>query len=110
MTTPTPLRPALAALAAAPTTTTIRRLWKALTPEERTQGITASLADDENGWVKATTRNAVAGALKFRRPGENPLESLSVEQRLSCGERRLLIGHAQLYLLKSLRVPHRAGE
>jgi hypothetical protein len=63
--TPTP-RPALAALAADPTTTTIRKLWKALTPEERAQGITAALADDENGWVKTTTRGAVAGALKFR--------------------------------------------
>ena len=63
---PTPLRPSLATLAAAPTTTTIRRLWKALTPEERSQAIAASLADDENGWVKNTTRTAVAGALKFR--------------------------------------------
>jgi hypothetical protein len=59
-------RPALAALAAAPTATTIRRLWKALTPAERAQGISAALADDENGWVKATTRTAVAGALRFR--------------------------------------------
>jgi hypothetical protein len=49
-----------------------------------------------------------ASALELRRPCQNPLESLSVEQRLSCGERRLLIGHAELYLLKSLRVPHRA--
>lgn len=64
--TPTPLRPALAALATAPTATTIRKLWKALTPEERAQGISAALADDENGWVKTTTRGAVAGALKFR--------------------------------------------
>jgi hypothetical protein len=63
--TPT-LRPSLAALAAAPTATTIRKLWRALTPEERTQGITAAFADDENGWVKTTTRGAVAGALKFR--------------------------------------------
>jgi hypothetical protein len=59
-------RPALAALAAAPTATTIRRLWKALTPAERALGISAALADDENGWVKATTRTAVAGALRFR--------------------------------------------
>jgi hypothetical protein len=65
-TTPTPIRPALAALAASPTATTIRKLWKALTPEERAQGITAALADDENGWVKATTRTAVASALRFR--------------------------------------------
>ena len=65
-TTPTPIRPALAALAAAPTATTIRKLWKALTVEERAQGITAALADDENGWVKTTTRGAVAGALRFR--------------------------------------------
>ncbi len=64
--TPTPPRPALAALAAAPTTTTIRKLWKALTPEERAQGISAALADDENGWVRTSTRGAVASALRFR--------------------------------------------
>src|SRR5688572_15483083 len=64
--TPTPLRPALAALATDPDTVTIRRLWKALTPDERSLGITAALADDENGWVKTTTRGAVASALKFR--------------------------------------------
>ena len=62
----TSLRPALAALAADPKTTTIRKLWKALTPEERAAAITAALADDENGWVKTTTRGAIAGALKFR--------------------------------------------
>ena len=61
-----PLRPSLAALAAEPKSTTIRRLWKALTPEERTAAISSSLSDDENGWVKTTTRGAVAGALKFR--------------------------------------------
>ena len=60
------LRPALAALAAAPQETTLRRLWKALTPQERALGIEASLIDDENGWVKSTTRGAVAKALKFR--------------------------------------------
>jgi hypothetical protein len=64
--TPTPARPALAALAADPSSVTIRRLWKALTPDERSLGITAALADDENGWVKTTTRAAVASALKFR--------------------------------------------
>lgn len=62
----TSLRPALAALAAAPATTTIRRLWKAITPEERAQGIAAALDDDESGWVKSTTRTAIAAALKFR--------------------------------------------
>ena len=62
----TTLRPAIAALAAAPTTTTVRRLWKALTPAEKSEAITACLADDENGWVKTTTRNAVAAALRFR--------------------------------------------
>ncbi len=65
-TAPIAPRPALAALAADPTATTIRKLWKALTPEERTLGISAALADDENGWVRTTTRGAVAGALKFR--------------------------------------------
>lgn len=60
------LRPALAVLAAAPSTTTVRRLWKALTSEEKAQAIGACLSDDENGWVKTTTRTAVAAALKFR--------------------------------------------
>jgi hypothetical protein len=60
------LRPALAALAANPNTTSVRKLWKALTPEERAAAITAAMADDENGWVKNTTRTAVAGAIKFR--------------------------------------------
>jgi hypothetical protein len=65
-TSPTPLRPALASLAAAPTTTTVRRLWKALSAEEKALGISASFNDDENGWVRNTTRSAVAAALKFR--------------------------------------------
>ena len=60
------LRPPLAALAAAPKTTTVRKLWKALTPDERAAAITAAMSDDENGWVKTTTRTAVAGAIKFR--------------------------------------------
>ncbi|MDB4916589.1 MAG: hypothetical protein JWM95_4233 [Gemmatimonadetes bacterium] len=60
------LRPALAALAADPAATSVRRLWKALTPEERVAGITACLTDDEDGWVKNRTRSAVAAALKFR--------------------------------------------
>jgi hypothetical protein len=59
-------RPALAALAAAPANTTVRKLWKALTPEERALGINAALDDDNDGWVKNTTRGAVAGALRFR--------------------------------------------
>ena len=62
----TTLRPSIAALAAAPTTTTVRRLWKALTAAEKTDAITACLSDDENGWVKNSTRTAVAAALKFR--------------------------------------------
>ena len=62
----TPLRPALAALAADPTSTTVRKLWKALSAEERTLGVTAALADDAEGWVKNTTRSAVAKALRLR--------------------------------------------
>lgn len=61
-----PLRPTLAALVANPDAVTVRKLWKTLTPDERAQAITASLADDENGWAKNTTRGAVAGVLKFR--------------------------------------------
>jgi type IV pilus assembly protein PilY1 len=44
----------------------VRKLWKALTPEERAAAVWGALADDENGWVRPTTRGAVAGALKFR--------------------------------------------
>ena len=62
----TSLRPALASLAAEPKATTVRKLWKALTPEERTAAINPSMADDQNGWVKATTRVAVASAIKLR--------------------------------------------
>lgn len=62
----TPLRPALAALAADPVSTTVRKLWKALTAEERDLAITAAMHDDAEGWVKNTTRAAVAKALKFR--------------------------------------------
>jgi hypothetical protein len=62
----TSLRPALAALAAAPGSITVRKLWKALTPEERAAAVGASLADDDNGWVRTTTRAAVAKTLRFR--------------------------------------------
>jgi hypothetical protein len=60
------LRPSLAALAATPNATTVRKLWKALTADERAQAIAAALADDENGWVRTSTRGAIATALKFR--------------------------------------------
>ena len=60
------LRPALAALAAASSTVTVRRLWKALTAEERAAAINACLNDDANGWVKNTTRASVAATLRFR--------------------------------------------
>lgn len=62
----TPLRPALASLAADPGVTTVRKLWKALSSTERTDAIVAALADDPEGWVKNTTRTAVAAALRFR--------------------------------------------
>lgn len=62
----TSLRPALAALAADPTTTSVRKLWKALSAEERTMAVSAAMADDPEGWVKNTTRAAVAKALRFR--------------------------------------------
>ena len=60
------MRPLLAELSADPDTTSVRRLWKALTPEERAQGIAASLAEDSDGWVKNSLRAAVARTLRFR--------------------------------------------
>jgi len=65
-TSPETLRPPLAALAAAPATTTVRRLWKALTPDERAEAVSAALTDDPEGWVKNSTRGAIALALRFR--------------------------------------------
>jgi hypothetical protein len=49
-------------------------------------------------------------ALQLRCAREYPLERLSIEERLSGGKGRFLIGHAELYLLKSPRVRHPAGE
>lgn len=60
------LRPALAALASVPASTTVRKLWKALSAEERSLAIASAMADDPEGWVKNTTRAAVATALRFR--------------------------------------------
>jgi hypothetical protein len=60
------MRPLLAELAAAPDTTTVRRLWKALTNEEKAQAITASLADDPDGWIKNNLRASIAKVMRFR--------------------------------------------
>jgi hypothetical protein len=60
------LRPALAILAADPSSTTVRKLWKALSADERTSAISAAMTDDPEGWVKNATRAAVAKALRFR--------------------------------------------
>jgi hypothetical protein len=118
-----PLRPSLAALAAEPRSTTIRRLWKALTPEERTAAITASLADDENGWVKTTTRGAIAAALKFRPQtvATWPRQKMIAEAaRLPLDDAQLLSGYlVDLHLgtrrpmmaafLDAVGVPHENG-
>jgi hypothetical protein len=119
----TSLRPALAALAAAPRSTTVRKLWKALSTEERASAVTASLADDENGWVKTTTRSAIAGALKFRPQtvGTWPRQKLVTEAaRLPLDDVQLLSAYlVDLHLgtrrammaafLDSLGVKHEAG-
>lgn len=117
------LRPALAALASAPRSTTIRKLWKALTPEERTTAITAALSDDENGWVKLTTRTAIAAALKFRPQtvAAWPRQKLIAEGvRLPIDDAQLLsaylvdlhLGHRRPMMaafLDSIGVPHEDG-
>ena len=117
------LRPALASLAADPASVTVRRLWKALNAEERAQGISASLADDENGWVKSTTRAAIAGALKFRPQtvGTFPRAKLVSEAaRLPIDDAQLLsayivdlhLGHRRPMMaafLDSLGIPNEEG-
>ncbi len=103
--TQTTLRPALAALAQAPDETTLRKLWKALTPEERADGIAASLSDDEGGWVKNGTRAAVAKALKFR----TQTVAQMPKQKLIADAARLPIDDIQLLggYLVDLHLGHR---
>lgn len=117
------LRPALQALAADPSSVTVRRLWKALNAEERAQGISAALADDENGWVKTTTRGAIATALKFRPQtvGTFPRAKLVSEAaRLPIDDAQLLsayivdlhLGHRRPMMaafLDSLGIPNEEG-
>lgn len=117
------LRPALATLAGAPRSTTIRKLWKALTPDERTLAVTAALDDDENGWVKTTTRTAIATALKFRPQivatwprqklvGEAVRLPLDDVQLLSAYLVDLHLGHRRPMMaafLDAVGVPHQDG-
>ena len=64
---PTQLRPALAKLAADPTTTNSRRLWKAMTADERRQGMEAMLASEpEDQMLRTALRAEIAKARKFR--------------------------------------------
>ena len=64
---PTQLRPALAKLAADPTTANSKRLWKAMTPDERRQGMEALLASEtEDQMLRAGLRAEIAKARKFR--------------------------------------------
>ena len=60
------VRPALAKLAAEHDSITTRKLWKALTVPERTQAILASLASDEQGWIKVRAQGAVVKAKRYR--------------------------------------------
>ena len=61
------LRPALAKLAADPTTANSKRLWKAMTVEERREGMTALLASEsEDQMLRAGLRAEIAKARKFR--------------------------------------------
>ncbi len=103
--------------------TTIRRLWKALTPEERAQGITAALSDDTDGWVRATTKTAIASALKFRPQtvADWPRHKVVSEAaRLPLGDVQLLsaflvdlhLGHRRPMMaafLSDLGIPHEDG-
>lgn len=67
MTVPTELRPALAKLAADPTTANSKRLWKAMTVDERRQGMEAMLASEpEDQMLRAGLRAEIAKARKFR--------------------------------------------
>lgn len=61
------LRPALAKLAADPTSANSKRLWKAMTIDERRQGMEALLASESgNQMLRAGLRAEIAKARKFR--------------------------------------------
>ena len=64
---PTNLRPAFAKLAADPTSANSKRLWKAMTVEERRQGMEALLRSEaEDQMLRAGLRAEIAKARKFR--------------------------------------------
>ena len=63
----TSLRPALAKLAADPTTANSKRLWKAMTVDERREGMAALLASEPDDQLLRTgLRAEIAKARKFR--------------------------------------------
>ena len=117
------LRPALARLAAEHDSVTSRKLWKALTVPERQQALLATLAADEQGWVKARVQGALVKAKRYRPQTVAAMNAQKLASELApapvddaalmdaalvdlhFGHRRALMGA----FLDALGVPHEEG-
>jgi len=119
----TTLRPALAKLAADPDAITSRKLWKALTVPERQQALMATLAADDQGWVKARVQGALVKAKRYRPQTVAAMNAMKLAGELApapvddaglidaalvdlhFGQRRAMMGA----FLDALGVPHEEG-
>src|SRR5687768_1503465 len=123
-TVPTTLRPALAKLAADPTSANSRRLWKAMTIEERRQGMEAMLASEsEDQMLRAGLRAEIAKARKFRPQVLARWDDAQLAEagaRLDIGEKGIAWDALMAHLLRNrtamlvqfldyLGIPHEAG-
>ena len=119
----TTLRPALAKLAADPTTANSKRLWKAMTVDERRAGMAALLASEPDPVLRAGLRAEIARARKFRPQilGKwNDEQLADAAARLDIGDKGIAWDALTSQLLRNktamlvqfldeLRIPHEAG-
>ena len=119
----TTLRPALAKLAADPTTANSKRLWKAMTVEERREGMTALLASEPDPMIRAGLRAEIARARKFRPQVLTRWDDAQLAEaaaRLDIGDKGIAWDALTSHLLRNrtamlvqfldeLRIPHEAG-
>ena len=120
----TQLRPALAKLAADPLTANSKRLWKAMTVDERRQGMEALLASEpEDHLMRAGLRAEIAKARKFRPQVLAKWDDAQLAEagaRLDIGDKGIAWDALTAHLLRNrtamlvqfldaLGIPHEAG-
>ena len=121
---PTTLRPALAKLAADPTSANSKRLWKAMSVDERRQGMEALLATEkEDQMLRAGLRAEIAKARKFRPQVLAKWDDAQLADtgaKLDIGDKAIAWDALTSHLLKNrtamlvqflddLAIPHEAG-